>query len=197
MLRLFSKILGLTALFAVLAVTASAQSTLELNLLGLAEGHVAHATVQRNVQQLLEKSVTGTGEAMVISFDLTEGEWIAGVDVPGYAVNGPWTVFGESGGTIDVHMTALDDGDDFSFTWNDDESYAGHATEFVPGDQPVIVVLNDSVPMPDDFAARPVVFRVWDCVGGQRRGLDPRRCIQAVAVPQGIALRDHKPLGRT
>ena len=156
--RLFSQSLGLTALFAILATTASAQSTLELNLLGLAEGDVAHATVQQNVQQLLEKSVTGTGEAMVISFDLTEGEWIAGVDVPGYAVNGPWTVFGESGGAIDVHMTPLDGGDDFSFTWNDDESYAGHATEFVPGDQPVIVVLSDSVPMPDDFAARQLYF---------------------------------------
>ena len=129
-----------------------------MNLLGLAEGDVAHATVQQNVQHLLEKSVTGTGEAMVISFDLTEGEWIAGVDVPGYAVNGPWTVFGESGGAIDVHMTPLDGGDDFSFTWNDDESYAGHATEFVPGDQPVIVVLSDSVPMPDDFAARQLYF---------------------------------------
>ena len=71
MFRLSSQFLGLTTLFAVLATSASAQSTLELNLLGLAEGDVAHATVQQNVQHLLEKSVTGTGEAMVISFDLT------------------------------------------------------------------------------------------------------------------------------
>lgn len=148
----------LNALFGTLALIfsswASAQSTLELRLNGLAEGDVAHATLQRTVEALEEETVEGDGSTLILNFGLTSGEWVVGVDAPGYAVDGPWTVDGDAGGTIDVNLAPLDGGDDFTFSWTDDESYGGYAYEFVPGEQPVIEVLDSTVAMPDDFSAR-------------------------------------------
>jgi hypothetical protein len=145
---------SLIVLSALKSSFALAQSTVELNLNGLAEGDIAHASLQLNVEDLKEQTVTGDGNVLTLTFELTSGEWIVGVDVPGYAVNGPWSVDGDIGGSIDVNMSPLDGGDDFSFSWSDDESYGGYAYEFVPGVQPVIEVLDTLLPMPDDFSAR-------------------------------------------
>ena len=44
-------------------------------------------------------------------------------------------------------------GEDYSYTWQDDDSYVGHATQVYINEPIEIIVLNDTVPVPDDYSS--------------------------------------------
>jgi len=45
------------------------------------------------------------------------------------------------------------EGEDYSYTWQDDDSYVGHATQVYINEPTEIVVLNSTVPVPDDYSS--------------------------------------------
>lgn len=145
-------------LLAFTAPTLLAQDVaLQVTVEGLAEDADATLTLERGVGGLFDAAIVGVGEDTPVShtFDIDPGPWLLSIDAPGYAAPSAQSleISGNTSVTLDV---ALLQGDSttYTFTWEEDGSFAGHATEFVPASPPVIDVLGSSYEVPDGFSAQ-------------------------------------------
>ena len=144
----------LTLLFSALQ---GQNSTVNITVDGLAAGDVAALTLERGVGGLFDATVIGQGVDVPVphSFEVEAGPWMLSLDALGYITPAAQTI--EVDGTVNVTLdvAALQgDSSTYTFTWEEDGSFAGHATEFVPADPPVIEVLGASYDVPAGFSAQ-------------------------------------------
>ena len=132
-------------------------STLNVTIEGLAQDDQATLTAERGVGGLYDAVMTGAGESTPVThtFSLDSGPWVLSIDAPGYMTPLAETidVDGVVNVTLDVALLA-GDSTTYTFTWEEDGSFAGHATEFVPADPPVIEVLGEAYEVPEGFSAQ-------------------------------------------
>lgn len=134
-------------------VPAYAQNNFTVKVNGIKENDSIRLIVQKSSEILIKKWVkydlSGTATA---TFDLSNGKWVLKIDATGYTYPSN-TVFSIPDDAVaTVTLTPLLN-TDYTYTWQDDESAAGHATERYINEPTKIVVLNDSVKVPSDFSA--------------------------------------------
>ncbi len=117
----------------------------------------ATVTVERGVGGLDDAVLTGAGEGVPVShtFSLATGLWSVSIDAPGHSTPpAQWIdLTGDATITLDV-APLFGDSTTYIFSWEEDGSIAGHATEFVPAEPPVIEVLGEAYAIPDGFSAQ-------------------------------------------
>ena len=106
-------------------------STLNVTIEGLAQDDQATLTAERGVGGLYDAVMTGAGESTPVmhTFSLDSGPWVLSIDAPGYMTPLAETidVDGVVNVTLDVALLA-GDSTTYTFTWEEDGSFAGHAT---------------------------------------------------------------------
>lgn len=156
MLRLICLSISLVSLplpCSLLAQTADLTVTVE----GLLLDAEATITVERGVGGLDDAVLVGAGEDAPVhhTFTLATGPWTVSIDAPGHAAPAAETVDLSGNAAITLDVAALaGDSTTYIFSWEEDGSIAGHATEFVPADPPVIEVLGEAYTVPDGFSAQ-------------------------------------------
>ena len=147
--------LGLSVFSSILCFGQGAQ--LSVTVEGLVEFDPATLSVERGVGGAVNAALIGEGEAnpVVHIFQLDEGPWLLSIDAAGYATPAAMPI--ELQGDMDIVLdVALLSGDStsYTFTWEEDGSFAGHATEFIPASVPVIEVLDEAYEVPNGFSAQ-------------------------------------------
>lgn len=138
-------------------ISSAQEVNLTVTVEGLAAGDGATLTAERGVGGLFDAALTGIGEEQTVShvFTVATGPWTLSIDAPGYATP-PAQVLDltqDMDITLDVALLS-GDSTTYVFTWEEDGSFAGHATEFVPADPPVIEVLGEAYTIPEGFSAQ-------------------------------------------
>ena len=129
------------------------QNNFQVNIEGLAVGDSIRVILQKGVEsQFQEWAINVNDEAVAVNFELGDGQWALFLDGTGY--------YYPSSQLIDVpddtsatYTLIPATGEDYSYTWQDDDSYVGHATQVYINEPTEIVVLNDTVPVPDDYSS--------------------------------------------
>ena len=129
------------------------QAQFTVNEDGLKENDSIVVIVQKGAEQLFKKYAKyNNGETASVDFTLDSGEWAVKLDATGYTYASQQVVTIPNDTSIDFTLTELTDSD-YDYTWEDDGSAAGHATQRYVNDPPKIVVVNDTIAVPDDFSA--------------------------------------------
>ena len=128
------------------------QNNFDVSIQGLIPNDSIRVIAQKSVELRQEKWVSSTTSQATVSFDLASGEWAIFLDATGYyfptaqVVNIP----NETNTSFELIPAT---GNNFNYTWQDDESYVGHATQVYINEPTEIVVLNDTVPVPSDYSS--------------------------------------------
>jgi len=139
--------------FLLLSVSIFSQTQFEVNVNGIKENDSIRVIVQKSSDILLKDWAHYNGGATsTISFNLEEGAWAVKLDATGYTYPSQQIINIPTDSNITWTLTPLTD-DDYDYTWEDDGSAAGHATQRYVNEPAKIVVLNDSIVVPDDFSA--------------------------------------------
>ena len=144
--------------FVLLPFLSPAQTAeLTVTVEGLLENASATLTVERGVGGLDDATLIGLGEDTPVdhTFTLATGPWTVSIDAPGHATPAAQVMDLTGDATLTLDVAALaGDSTTYIFSWEEDGSIAGHATEFVPADPPVIEVLGEAYTVPDGFSAQ-------------------------------------------
>ena len=129
---------------------------LSIEVVGVEAGDLVFLTAEKEVTDLRDTACLGLeSDQIILNWHLASGHWDIGIDAPGYASLPAATLHLTADTSITITVEPLaGDSSDFYFSWNDDESYAGYSSEFTPGAQPVIEVLDTLYEVPADFSAR-------------------------------------------
>ena len=129
------------------------QNTFNVKVDNINEGDSIRIIVQKSSDILLKDwAHYNGGDTSTVSFNLSEGEWAVSLDATGYTYPSQQVVSIPSDISVTFALTALTDAD-YDYTWEDDGSAAGHATQRYVNGPAKIVVVNDSIVVPDDFSA--------------------------------------------
>jgi len=134
-----------------------AQSNITGVLKGLASKDSAIIRIQKSGEDYFFKKLGGTTPASDIPFEfknISNGKWSISVDAKGYLF--PVAKVVElNNNTIDniVTLTKAPSDSNFSYQWQDDSSYVGHAQQAYINDKVEIQILGKAEKVPDDFNA--------------------------------------------
>lgn len=136
-----------------LANVVFSQNPFSVNVAGIKEKDSILIILQKNtdikVQKWVQYSPTGTTKA---DFNLGEGEWAIIVDATGYTFPTATVVNIPEVNNASVTLTPLLN-QDYIYNWEDDDSYAGHATQVYINEPSDLVVLNDTLSVPSDYSS--------------------------------------------
>jgi hypothetical protein len=134
-----------------------AQSNITGVLKGLASKDSAIIRIQKSGESYFFKKLGGTTPASDIPFEfknISNGKWSISVDAKGYLF--PVSkVIELNNNTIDniISLTKAPSDSNFSYQWQDDSSYVGHAQQAYINDKVEIQILGKAEKVPDDFNA--------------------------------------------
>ena len=129
------------------------QNNFDVNIEGLAVGDSIRVIIQKGVEsQFQEWALNIDDNPVSVSFDLSEGQWALFLDGTGYYYPSSQLIDVPDDVSATYTLTPAT-GEDYSYTWQDDDSYVGHATQVYINEPTEIVVLNDTVPVPDDYSS--------------------------------------------
>ena len=129
------------------------QNEFKVRIDNIKEGDSILIIVQKSSDVLLKKWANyNNTETSVVNFDLTDGQWAIKLDATGYTYPSQQVVTLPADISVTFALTDLTDAD-YDYTWEDDGSAAGHATQRYVNGPAKIVVVNDSILVPDDFSA--------------------------------------------
>jgi hypothetical protein len=130
-----------------------AQNNFNITIKALKENDSVRIIVQKSSETIFKKWVRYNGSADVTaSFSLSAGLWAIKLDAKGYTYPSQRIVTVPNDVSATIKLTPLLNSD-YTYTWQDDDSAAGHATERYVNEPAKIVVLNDTVKVPTDFSA--------------------------------------------
>ena len=138
--------------FLLLTVSIFSQTQFEVNVNGIKENDSIRVIVQKSSESLLKKWIHASDSPTSAVFSLSDGNWAVKLDATGYTYPSQQIVNVPTDSNITWELTPLTD-DDYYYTWKDDGSAAGHATQRYVNGPAKILVLNDSIVVPDDFSA--------------------------------------------
>ena len=130
-----------------------AQNNFDVTINGLKENDSVRIIVQKSSEIIFKKWVKKNGSNPVMtSFSLSEGKWAIKLDATGYSYPSQKVINIPNDISVAITLTSLLNSD-YTYTWQDDDSAAGHATERYINEPSKIIVLNDTVKVPTDFSA--------------------------------------------
>ncbi len=134
-----------------------AQSNITGTLKGLASEDSAIVRIQKSGESFFFKKLVGTTPVSDIPFefkDISNGKWSISVDAKGYLFPVA-KVIELNNNTIDnvITLTKAPSDSNFSYQWQDDSSYVGHAQQAYINDKVEINILGKAEKVPDDFNA--------------------------------------------
>lgn len=131
------------------------QGAIKGKVVGLAEGDSATVRIQKSNEKFFFKILPGNGGEIPFSFEnLEEGKWALSIDAKGYVF--PTAKVLELNNNVlenTITLVKSDEVDQFSYSWQDDESYVGHAQQTYINDVVEIEILGEKEKIPDDFSA--------------------------------------------
>jgi hypothetical protein len=146
-----NKVLIFLALF--FSFSLFSQNEFKVRIDNIKEGDSILIIVQKSSDVLLKKWANYNNTATsVVDFDLSEGQWAIKLDATGYTYPSQQVVTVPTDISVTFALTGLTDAD-YDYTWEDDGSAAGHATQRYVNEPAKILVLSDSIAVPDDFSA--------------------------------------------
>ena len=131
---------------------ANAQNDFTVSINNLKESDSVHVIAQKSSESLIKKWIYGDNTPTEAVFSLSDGDWAIKLDATGYTYPSQQVVNIPNDTAITFGLTELAGGG-FSYTWQDDGSAAGHATQRYVNEPPNIVILNDTLKAPNDFSS--------------------------------------------
>jgi hypothetical protein len=148
---MMNKVLIFLALF--FSFSLFSQNEFKVRIDNIKEGDSILIIVQKSSDVLLKKWANYNNTATsVVDFDLSEGQWAIKLDATGYTYPSQQVVTVPTDISVTFALTGLTDAD-YDYTWEDDGSAAGHATQRYVNEPAKIIVLSDSIAVPNDFSA--------------------------------------------
>ena len=131
----------------------NAQNNFDVTINGLKENDSVRVIVQKSSEIIFQKWVKNNGTGAIIAgFDLSEGKWALIIDTKGYTFPAATYVNIPEVNTATITLTPLLT-KNYNYNWEDDSSFAGHATQVYVNEPSKLVVLNDTISVPDDYSA--------------------------------------------
>lgn len=131
----------------------NAQTNFTVTVKGIKENDSIRLVVQKSAEILLKKWVkydpSGTATA---NFDLSDGKWALKIDATGYTFPSSTVLNIPESNNATVTLTPLLN-TNYIYNWNDDDSFAGHATQVYVNEPSTLVVLNSTLSVPSDYSS--------------------------------------------
>lgn len=141
------------AILLLLGINSIAQNSLNVSINGIKENDSIRIIVQQSAEVLLKKWVkydpSGTSN---VQFDLGNGKWALIIDATGYTFPSSTLLNIPEINSVTVTLTPLLN-TNYVYNWNDDDSFAGHATQVYVNEPPVLVVLDNTFSVPLDYSS--------------------------------------------
>ena len=128
------------------------QNNFTVNVNNIKDGDSVRVILQKSSETLLKKWINASDSPTAAVFSLSEGSWAVKLDATGYTYPSQQIVTIPNDISITFELTELAGGG-FSYTWQDDGSAAGHATQRYVNEPPNIVIVDDTLSVPSDFSA--------------------------------------------
>ena len=133
------------------------QNNFDVTVVGLKAGDSARVTLQKSSESLFKKwAKSSDGSDVVLSFSgnqsLSNGKWSLSIDATGYTYPTAKVLNIPEDTSAKITLTEMQTGS-YRYTWQDDDSAAGHSTQSYYSEPTKIVVLDKSVSVPNDYAS--------------------------------------------
>ena len=130
------------------------QSSFSVYVDGLVVGDSARVIMQQGVENRIQKWVKRIDETnpVQVDFEVGSGQWALFMDATGYTFPSSTLIQIPEEVSATYTLTPLLN-DDYTYTWQDDDSYVGHATQVYVNEPAEIIVINDTVAVPSDYSS--------------------------------------------
>ena len=129
------------------------QNPLTVNISGIKENDSILLIVQKSNEEKIQKWAKYDASGISkIEFSLDQGKWALIIDATGYTFPTATYVNIPGVNQASLMLTPLLS-KNFNYTWEDDDSYAGHATQVYVNEPSKLVVLNDTIKVPNDYSS--------------------------------------------
>ena len=130
------------------------QSNFSVYVDGLVVGDSARVIMQKGVENSIQKWVKRTDESSTVQadFQVGNGQWALLMDATGYTYPSSTLIQIPEQTSATYSLTPMLN-DDFTYTWQDDDSYVGHATQAYVNEPSEIVIINDTISVPSDYSS--------------------------------------------
>jgi len=130
-----------------------AQNNLTVNVNGIKANDSIRIIVQKSAEKLLKKWVKyNSSGTSTVQFNVDNGKWALIIDATGYTFPSSTVINIPETNNATVTLTPLLN-TNYIYNWKDDDSYAGHATQVYVNEPSTLVVLNNTVSIPNDYSS--------------------------------------------
>jgi len=142
----------LNSLF-VLLTSYSYSADFTVTIKNIREGDSVRVIVQKGSENRIDSIVhyNPSGDSKV-TFNLSEGYWSLITDATGYTFPTAYNFNFPETSNATITLTPLLN-EDYIYTWQDDDSYAGHATQTYIVEPSKLIVLDDTVRVPSNYSS--------------------------------------------
>ena len=131
----------------------SSQNNFKVIVEGLKVGDSATIILQKGAENLLKKYAKKTDDSSVeLNFNIGNGKWALKTDATGYTFPTSKTITSPDDVSATITLTEIVNSN-YTYTWQDDDSASGHATQSYSNEPTSIVVKDKTVKVPHDYAA--------------------------------------------
>ena len=125
----------------------------EVTVKNIKEGDSVRIIVQKGSENRIDSIVhfNSNGDSKV-TFNLSEGYWSLITDATGYTFPTAYNFNFPDVSSATVTLTPLLN-EDYVYTWQDDDSYAGHATQSYIVEPSKLIVIDDTVRVPSNYSS--------------------------------------------
>ena len=140
-------------LFSLFSINIYSQNNFKVIVEGLKVGDSATIILQKGAENLLKKYAKKIDDSSVeLNFNIGNGKWALKTDATGYTFPTSKTITSPNDVTATITLTEIVNSN-YSYTWQDDDSASGHATQSYSNEPTSIVVKDKTVKVPHDYAA--------------------------------------------
>ena len=130
----------------------SAQNSFTVTVNNIKDTDSVLVIAQKSSKELFKKWIYADRASPTARFYLSNGNWAIKLDATGYSYPSQQIVTIPYDTSITISLKELTN-DNFTYTWEDDGSAAGHATQRYLNEPPNIVILQNTLKVPTDFSA--------------------------------------------
>jgi hypothetical protein len=144
---------SLIAILLLLGLTAMAQNPLTVSVNGIKQNDSIRIIMQKSAEIIVKKWVKYNPSGIsTAQFNLGSGKWALIIDATGYTFPSSTVLNIPETNNATVTLTPLLN-TNYSYNWNDDDSFAGHATQVYVNEPSTLVVLNNTLSVPLDYSS--------------------------------------------
>lgn len=134
------------------------QNSVTVKLRSLRPGDSCTITIQKSSEQFKYVKVFGDKDSLATTTftGLSNGKWAVKLDATGYYYPSAKVVdLNASNLLVEATLTLITPGNsvNYQYDWKDDSSYVGHAQQSYINTGNEIIILNDTLKIPDDFSS--------------------------------------------